>query len=282
MKKRLCAILCMIWLVGGALSAHAISADHLEDLEQPLAGLIAAQVSAGMPYPADGDVSGEYARTYLFYMANIFYEDDAEPYAGGEEGFAEYAPIDEEEADALLKWAFGDLIEESDIEADGHMLIRDEAGLHLGIADGYEIAVRYAGDADSYEEDQPIPFDYDIALSDGGTRSGRAMVSVEARAGDADVPICVAGLSIERSIQEDALAGNWYAEDGYWCSIMDEGLIFCFNDQYEVIAEGTIALDGDRLILSIGGAEAEAAAQDGALVLTIAGQERTYQKEKTQ
>ena len=266
---------CVFLIVAMLLPLGAAATDWSEDLselEAPLAGLLATEIGSGMAYPAQDDaVTSEYARTYLFYMANIFYIEDA-ALREVPDGFDQYVLLDQEEVALLLKWAFGARIEPDDLASDGRMLLVDDEGYWLGVADGYVIEMTYADAMD----DAGYLFDFEITYDDGGEQIGQLSVVAQSLK-DEDVPLCVGGYLRLGAEDAQGLNGNYYANDGYWCSLMgEEGLIFCFDDGYNVIAEGTFAFEDDTLKMTLNGEAAQAEWEASVLKLSIDGVDRQY------
>ncbi len=275
-KSWLAAFMAFLLSVALVCTAGAeFDEEDLADLEAPLCALIAVKLDAGLSYPADGDeISSRYAEAYLFYMANIYHQEDGAPLDGAGDGFELYAEVSREEAQLLIKQAFGGLLTVDDIEGDGEEVIVGKDALYVGLGDGYRLEAAYAGEA-ARAEDGAFPYDFTLTFSDGGEQTGRAWVTVD-KQDDPDAPLCVTG--IELSVEADAgsLAGNWKSEDGWWCSLMEEGLIFCFNAEDAWVADGRFETVDGALSVTLGEGDAHASYDGESLTLTVGATQRAY------
>ncbi len=246
------------------LSLPAAAAYDLSDMEAPLAGVLACRMN-GLPYPQD-EVDPGYALEYLFYMANIFCAEDGEP-AGEDAPWEAYVLVDLEEADLWLSWAFGDRFTSDALLPDGEKLLACEEGWRIGLADGYPLSVSLL-EAEGSLTDQP--FEYRFEASDGTVRTGQLLASFR-ETGDPEAPLALTALSMDED--PDSLMGNWTGDNGYWFSLMEEGLVFLFDGDSALLGQGSYTLEKGILTLDLDNLQCSGPITGGQVPLTLDGVE---------
>ena len=261
----------LVW----ALSAQALTVEDFADLEAPVAGLLSNLIDGGLAYPADGgEITDESARAYLFYMANIFYTDEPAHPEGANGNFDAYLAVPQDEAALLLEWAFGGLYDIADFAPDGDTVLLKDGVYYVGMSDGYALKATYAGEENpAFDTQAEYPFDFSLDYGDGGRRTGRAWVMID-ETGDPAAPFCVTNL--RREFGEGDIFGNWQADDGYWFSLMEEGLCFFFNDRFEMIEEGGFVFDEGIFSFTLKNGDIEAPLESEGVTMTIDGAAHTY------
>ena len=264
MKNLVGLLLAFLLLTAPAL-AQDIQAE-LSEMEAPLSGLLACLL-AGKPYPQDA-VDNDYALDYLFFMANIYYCDSVEtPQESGPSDLRR-ARLEAEEIDLWLKWAFAGRFTLEDLQPDQVRLGTDEEDFWAAIGDGYALSVTLEG-----EGMEQVPFAYRLDSSDGTVRQGRLSASFVLSA-DPDAPLAVEGLAID-GVEENHL-GNWRSEDGYWFSLMEEGLVFAFDGEDHLIGQGSYLLEDGMLAMELSGQKLSGQICNGEVTLSLAGLPRLF------
>lgn len=261
MKKLICVMVMLL-----AFTCACAEVD-ITEMEAPLAGVLACRMN-GDEYPSD-EVDNGYALDYLFYMANIFYADEGEDVSDGE-SYDRRVYLEADEVSLWLKWAFGDRITADDLEADDEKFSRDEdGGFWAGLADGYALSVVCQAD----EGLEGVPFSYVLDASDGTVREG-ALLADFAETGDDDAPLTLVGFQMDDDVS--GYMGNWVSEDGYWFSLMEEGLVFLFDGESNLQEQGTFTLEDGELKLSLIGGDASGLITGGQVTLKIGDTDRVF------
>ena len=251
MKKSVAAILVFCICALPALSERHISNEDFEELNPAITALAAMRLGAGLQYP-DEDITDEYARGFLYFMANL-------PGIVLEGGETVYSEDDDEDpravlslpyntVDTLMHQAFGGLYNADDLEMDGDILSSDGERILVLCNDDFPLTVEYAGEENPVL-DEDTGYLYRYTLEDGELPE-EGTFTVSFSEDDEEESLYVTG--VEMAEVDNTIVCNWCAEDGSWFSLMDDGLVFCFDENSNYVADGTWNLDGETLWMQFG------------------------------
>lgn len=176
--KKLLAILLVLVLV---LSTTAFAENkEIYSLEETMTALLSVYISTGEGHPTDDPVRNDYASSYLFALASLFYGSQAEAVPELEGNFDLFVKWDSAYVDGLLFRAFGPAFGVEDLQETGvvHQLSGD---WYVAVADPFPVSVVYVGeDFDQADNTATYPFAYTYSPFDDDEVSGELTVYLSA------------------------------------------------------------------------------------------------------